>query len=232
MSSASTSVTTWGISGGNASQAVVGSIVSADATATAVFLTCPGAETDAEIYDYCDNYNITMTFGPWAQITPPPSASTGVVDMQDVITFPNSFWNTSLVDQESSMEMVTGTWSAHCDVVSTTVITSCTIKTEVSVSVPNATVTSLSPESQYWGIRPQPVTITAGLEKLSSAATASPTKGSSASSAKSTVSSTGSSTSTSGSAAVSASATGAASVYAVNTGTLGLLGLVAAFLLR
>ncbi|GAM87071.1 hypothetical protein ANO11243_050920 [Dothideomycetidae sp. 11243] len=233
-SSASSSITTWNLPGGNASETVAGSIININPTATTVFLTCPDRD-DVDQFIYCNMYNMTMTIGPWAQMTPPPDASTGLVAYVQTATFPNSWWATPYT-QMSSIDWITGVYHGHCDVTSATVVTSCTYSANVSVYVPNATITELSPAPSTWGIAAQAVTITAGLEKLSSAtmsASASVAASGSASGppVRSTASSAGA-TSTSASAVATASHTAAAFVYGLNPSTLSLIGLVTAFLLR
>ncbi|GAM87072.1 hypothetical protein ANO11243_050930 [Dothideomycetidae sp. 11243] len=248
----SSSIVTYGIPGAypRSTQTLLGSVIGANPTATAIALTCPADSIKSveEWYLDCDFYNYTITVGPWAQPSPPPAASTGTVDMTQILTFTDT-------DFDGSTKTAAVTWSGHCQITDTTSLSVCTTKTigdSTDVSLQDhgpqtSTITSPGPD---YNIGMQPITITAGLDKLASvtpsgaSASATTTSVSSiststhASSSSKTGSSTassstaGSSSGTASSAAATATHTGAANVYGVNMGTMGLLGLVAAFLMH
>ncbi|KAF2156496.1 hypothetical protein K461DRAFT_265875 [Myriangium duriaei CBS 260.36] len=227
--SAVQSVVSWNLPGGvdnsTTSYTYWGSVISANPTATTVAISCTP----------CLDLNPTMTFGPWAQITPPPNvAATGAYDA--VITFPILDSNFSATGHGSSFAVSTETnadgkpamqtFSVHCDMVSTTVAAACTEKYFGAAPAENSSTTSSTSLSSQYGISLTPVTITAGLDKLASITStggaAQPT-------------STSKSNNPTGPTSASATAghTGAASsVYGVNSATLSLLGLLAAFFVR
>ncbi|KAK5122834.1 hypothetical protein LTR85_003749 [Meristemomyces frigidus] len=212
-------------------QPLVASVISADATATAFLLNCRQG-TDS---NDCGTYDESVTIGAWAQTSPAPaSTASGVYDVL--------------------VSMDTFTLSIHC-AMSATVPATCT---EVNIGGNNdgtPTVTFTSPatddEDNGWGYLP--VTITAGQEKLA-AVSASATGDLSTSTALSTSSGiaplasttgTGSTASVTGqssastmsgsgmvsAASASSTSTGAAALDGAS-GSIGLIGLVIAWVLR
>jgi len=118
-----------------------------------------------------------ITFGPWAQQTPAPgAASDGVFDFYVGAGVSNAY--TSVME----------TLSIHCQLESTTVPKVCTtfmgpvVATEIMA--PTSTITN--PAEYQLGYTQVPVTITAGLEKLTgaSATPGSGSKGNAASSSR------------------------------------------------
>ncbi|GAM87081.1 hypothetical protein ANO11243_051020 [Dothideomycetidae sp. 11243] len=137
---------------------VAASVISVNPTATALVVNCVegvGNQT-------CDVSDVTLTFGSWAQITPPPTASTGVFDISVTLTTD---------DNVSAGDKTPKTFSMHCDIASTTIATRCTtINAGVDAEnngKPTATFSNLDP-SVYAGV-PVTITVTAGLEKFASA---------------------------------------------------------------
>lgn len=214
-------------------QPLVASVISADATATAYLLNCD-QETDSSD---CGVYDESVTIGAWARTSPTPAlTASGAYDV--------------------FVSMDTWTFSIHC-AMSATVPATCT---EVNIGgnndgTPTMTFTSPAADDADNGWAYMPVTITAGQEKLA-AVSASATDMASTASALSTSSSatmhigteTGSAASSTGSTSASATSvsttgttasmgstsTGSAALQSVTslTGSIGLLGVVIAWLLR
>ncbi|PSK34863.1 hypothetical protein B9Z65_1446 [Elsinoe australis] len=207
-------------------QALVGSVVSASPSQTAMVLNCPPGTDGSD----CGYYNLSVTVGPWAAATPPPNLpATGVYDMymaMDSGSEPDADGNEGF------------TISIHCEVTSRTIPSVCT-----SINVggnndgtPTATFSNPGTSDDY-AFSLAPITFTAGIEKLSAAASAtngpSSTGGSmTAITGSRTTSGSVSATGSSTSSGAAASQTGAASVYGVNMGTMGLLALAVAWFTR
>ncbi|KAF2150430.1 hypothetical protein K461DRAFT_295713 [Myriangium duriaei CBS 260.36] len=220
--SSSTSVLTYNLVGIDPNQTLVGSVISADSTATALLLNCPSG-TDS---DDCGIYNASVTFGPWALATPPPSASTGTYDMHITEAGDPDATGTATADAP-------WTFNVHCQVVSTTQINVCTTTNIGGNNDGTPTATLTNPDPTDYGATKIPITITGGLEKLAAASSSTSGSGSGSGSTSASGSGSGSGSSTGTSAAATGSHTGAASnVYGVNIGTLGLFGLLTALLIR
>ena len=141
-----------------------GSVVSVDATATAIAL----GSNDAGM-------NGTVTFGEWAQVTPPPGHNSGVFDgyisvNPDVETLPAT--DTAIPTAIASYKGAWDTFSIHCAVTDATIATVCTIS---DIAGPGVTpeVTAVTepvdaPTSDAIYATPVAVIITAGAEKLAS----------------------------------------------------------------
>ncbi|GAM83700.1 hypothetical protein ANO11243_016890 [Dothideomycetidae sp. 11243] len=207
---------------GESDQTLYASVVGANPTATTLVIECFSG-------DYCPYSNATYTYGPWAQITPPPDASTGVFDMRFTTTYgePDNTAKIYLTGTDGktitgvSLDSYTQTYSMHCQLTNFTVPTVCTTTdidawSLLSTLKPTATIT----DPDFVMFTPLPITITAGLEKLA-ATTASASHGSG--------SGTGSAASTTAAASHSNAGTRMAGA---DMGSLGLVGLVMAFLLR
>jgi len=218
------SVFTYGLIGVDANQTIVASIIAANTAATTMVIDCPKGTDPND----CGLYGLSVTVGPWAMATPPPGASTGAFDVYGTFPLDTTGTNTGV-----------GTASVHCDIVSTTVVAACTSKGDGGGDASMVTVTS--PDPSDFGPTPFAITVTAGLDKLTSlttGATAAPTSSSSGPSqtgSSSTASKTGTATGTAtGSSTGSAAShsSGASAATRTNAGALGLFGLVFAFLLR
>ncbi|CAG7566275.1 unnamed protein product [Fusarium equiseti] len=130
-------------------QSLVAEVIGADATATTYVLNCPSG-TDG---NDCGTYNNTVTLGPWASQTLPPSAaSTGELDL--FITMPGE------------PDVDDWRFSLHCDM-SRSVAKKCT-----TINIggndddhPTATFTA-SEDLDEFTLVYAPVTITAGLDIL------------------------------------------------------------------
>ncbi|GAM87068.1 hypothetical protein ANO11243_050890 [Dothideomycetidae sp. 11243] len=211
-----------------------GSVINADATATSLFIGCSSGFTG-----FC-THNYTLIFGPWAQPTPPPDASTGVYEYLQTIPA----WTTEGSSTITNGEM--STYNVYCDLTSTTLAAKCTTTDINDVayygtqSYPQIETFTDPLINGIFAPRLVPITITAGYEKLASLTSSgtAPTA-SSSSLASSTATSIATSSGPSGntgsvtSSSSSHASTGAAShLYPINVGTLGLFGLVVAFLTR
>jgi hypothetical protein len=189
-------------------QSLVADILGANPTATTILLNCPPG-TDS---DDCGTYNETITIGPWAMATPPPDATSGVYDL--LVTEDTEFY-----------------YSQHCDM-SKAVPVDCTT-TNLGGNddgSPTATFTNVQSTDSLFAWTYLPVTITAGLDKLAAAASAT---GSTSLSSGSVATTTASTTIISGTvSAASATATNAAMRGHGDalTGTVALLGLAFSWL--
>ncbi|GAM87073.1 hypothetical protein ANO11243_050940 [Dothideomycetidae sp. 11243] len=166
MSAASTSIVTYAILGGDATKPQNGSIISANPTATALMLNCATTEI------WCRIPTLTITIGPWAQASPPASASTGTFDMTKVET----------VGPEDGSPGSTITMTTHCDMTSTLTPAVCTTAYFQDPSLHATSSGGLIPSEDLslYTFAPQPITVTAGLEKLAVATTTAPPDASSA----------------------------------------------------
>ncbi|GAM87076.1 hypothetical protein ANO11243_050970 [Dothideomycetidae sp. 11243] len=216
---------------------VLGSVVRVDAIATTLYLNCVEThdyddETDPS---YCYLFNATMTLGPWAQITPPPGASTGVFDLdfdipESIIGPPITTTISSNSEEETIETQSSFKW--HCQMTATTLAAECNatgFSPQWTYTLPITDAANLS----YWNAVPVPITVTAGAEKLASLTSgASTTAAKSTASSRSTVASGASSRSGTGSASpATATATktgGATKSVEVKLRTVGLLALVVA----
>ncbi|KAF2151610.1 hypothetical protein K461DRAFT_313474 [Myriangium duriaei CBS 260.36] len=187
----SASVVEWNLPEGSPSISYTywGPVVTVDPTVTEVVLTCSPS---------CDAWRPTVTIGPWAQVTPPPTASNGTYDI--FLTYPRLVedvdpTNTTNITTEtvtaSDGRAVMLTQSAHCDIVSNTVVPYCTERVWGSDEFLDFNISDSPPKSSLWAISLTPVTITAGVDKLtgSSPSTRSITTAISTSSSASTSSS-------------------------------------------
>ncbi|KAF2150429.1 hypothetical protein K461DRAFT_280438 [Myriangium duriaei CBS 260.36] len=220
--SQSTGVVTYRLIGLNSLEAYHASVISANPTATALQLNCAPKDGGE-----CNIPTATLTFGPWAQATPPSDASTGVYDL--IVTM--------AAETATGSSAAQATFKAHCSITSTSVPSVCT-QTEFDGSASSSVDISTNTETVYAASQ-VPITITAGYEKLAAASSTvassshASASGSSASSTASATSGSSSVSSSGTSAAATASHTGAASnVYGASMGNVGLLSLVAAFLFR
>ncbi|KAI0126842.1 hypothetical protein BJ170DRAFT_420898 [Xylariales sp. AK1849] len=146
-----TSVTSLLLFNTDADQTLVAEVLGADPTATTFLLNCPSG-TDS---NDCGTYDESVTIGPWAQATPPPSASTGVYDVHISM---GTEW----------------LYSQHCEM-SQTVPVTCTT-TNIGGNddgSPTFTFATVDPTDGILGWEYFPVTITSGLEKLASATASS-----------------------------------------------------------
>ncbi|GAM87079.1 hypothetical protein ANO11243_051000 [Dothideomycetidae sp. 11243] len=233
-----------------------GSVINANPTATTLYLQCT-TDTPAE---ECDIVDATVTVGQWAQITPPPSASTGIFDLTINLLGDNST-TTTTADSSGTWDNDSGdddgddeddgpaSYSVHCQMTSTTIPIVCGITTlgGTDNGTPMTTVTDNS--SPLYSASPVPIIITAGADKLallvpSSSAATTTSFSSSTSRASSSASKTG--TATSSSSAGSATSTGGSSnstlpsnsngaagaAGAIGLRTVGVVGLVAAVLMQ
>ncbi|KAF2150423.1 hypothetical protein K461DRAFT_176291 [Myriangium duriaei CBS 260.36] len=201
----STSVVTWNIIGAQHGVTLHASIIGANATATTVAYECPHG---------CGHLmNATMTVGPWAEVTPAPPVSRGT-------------WGCLFLEEDlksiSTPGFVYSEWCGISDLVATQCWASKT-----------GTTYELQEVSEYHPVRQVPLTITAGLEKLISATPTLARPG--------PMSTTATSFPGGGLTKLLSSSTAAAQPAETNAapgpsdsrmGTLGLLGLVATFLLR
>ncbi|GAM87082.1 hypothetical protein ANO11243_051030 [Dothideomycetidae sp. 11243] len=165
MATSTQSIFTYNLGGiDSGSQQYVGSVISANPTATAIVLNCnPNNDT----YAPCPIQDASYTFGPWAQITPPPNAPvTGTMDLlyTDLEVDTMSILQTT----STSESYVPATISLHCEVSALT-RTFCLPKT-LAGGVPGATQTPLA--SSDFAVWPFTVTVTAGLERLAAATSA------------------------------------------------------------
>ncbi|KAF2154524.1 hypothetical protein K461DRAFT_303867 [Myriangium duriaei CBS 260.36] len=219
------------------------SIIKADATATTLLANCEGSHND-----YNCVFNATYIVGPWAQATPPPSASTGVFDLKILNPpFTGSNEPASISTALGENDKIWWTYSVHCDMTDYTVPSVCTT-TNVGGANRGSTIATISGSSSIEDIigpfTALPLAVTAGYAKLAAATTTGSSGAASTGSAsgiavapgsggKSNSTSTGVHSATlTGSGGVAVSTGGASSIYGINMGTLGLLGLVAAYFVR
>ncbi|KAF2150426.1 hypothetical protein K461DRAFT_176354 [Myriangium duriaei CBS 260.36] len=194
----STTVVTYSLPGISAGDYFSASVIDANPTATTLLVNCP-----YELAHECGKDPITLTFGQWAQITPPPGASKdGTYDLQmhmgiDVV-------GTQLqIDNEYGT--MTATVGAHCEMSGgrPAVCTS----SMAGVTVPGITpvVTYTSPPTDAFGMAKASFSVTAGADKLAAASKA---------------------------AASQAHSNAASNVYGVNMGMMGLVAVALSFFVR
>ncbi|KAF2150421.1 hypothetical protein K461DRAFT_295704 [Myriangium duriaei CBS 260.36] len=135
-STTTTTTTTYNFIDLEPSRSYHASVVAADPTATTLLLTAP---------DFA-SLTVSVTFGAWAQVTPPPNADSGVWD--SLVTIP----------QVSHPENVVS-YSERCEVAARTA-TKCTFSNDGKVQ----TRTQLA--SGTFSVAAMAVTVTAGAEKL------------------------------------------------------------------
>ncbi|KAF2150422.1 hypothetical protein K461DRAFT_295705 [Myriangium duriaei CBS 260.36] len=209
--SASTSVTTYNIPEFPSNVTYLASVVAADPTTTTLILYGPTA---------FDEVTLSIAFGSWAQITPPPQVDQAIWEM---------YWKPSYT-RNPLRPIIFG---EYCEVSSGAAV-------QCAITHPSGETSTLNSQdsswdASYYSLRPVPLTITAGLEKLSSATTApsdvvtttptSPTRAGISSAHESSATfapSTGS----------NSSSNAASNALGTNVGTVGLLVLVASFFAR
>ncbi|GAM87069.1 hypothetical protein ANO11243_050900 [Dothideomycetidae sp. 11243] len=155
MASASTSIVTYTVPGGDWYGSVIASVINVNPTATTLFLQCA---SDA---DGCYPSSVALTVGPWAAATTSLSSS-GTFDMHGTFT--------ADVSDRPLAPWTTFTEGLHCEVTATTQVGACSGQrtqdgTSTASVVPTGRVDML----------PLTITITAGLDKFAAATTASPT---------------------------------------------------------
>ncbi|GAM87075.1 hypothetical protein ANO11243_050960 [Dothideomycetidae sp. 11243] len=152
---------------------LVASVISADTTATALLLNCaPGV--DGGPTDQCALTDARVTFGPWAQMTPPPNANTGVWDAQMVLTddVVPTITTTIPTDSptpkpdETTLEDLPTSLSVHCDITGTTIPAACTWTQVGATDSAPLTITRTGTGLNIFAPTPVPIYITAGVDKL------------------------------------------------------------------
>lgn len=124
------------------------SVVYANPTATAFAFGCMPGQDDSD----CGVSGEQVTVGPWAQATPPPSASTGSYDV-------------SIEDPDDTFK-----FSLHCDMTSKTPATCTVVASYASDSAATSLViTSPAADDAALAWTYMPVTITAGQQQLGKA---------------------------------------------------------------
>lgn len=210
----STITTTYNLAGLNPNATYHASVISANPSATALFLDCVGDQ------DNCQVLQATATFGDWAQITPAPTVSTGILDL--IVTIDAEGGSGETDTASSVLTSYLETLSAHCTVTQTTQASVCTYAYLGKESnKPATTTTFASDEASAYPATAIPVTITAGAEKLSSGGASTTSSG-----GASTTSGSGSTSTTSSAPLSSSSHSGASSGRGVSVSAVGLTGLL------
>ncbi|GAM87077.1 hypothetical protein ANO11243_050980 [Dothideomycetidae sp. 11243] len=147
------------------------SVVNADPTATTLWLNC-AASTHPQAD--CRFFNASVTLGPWAELAPPPNASTGFFDLN--MQLPSSSGAPASTVITSAAGVPAGvfqqtSFSHHCTITATSVVAACTLSANDplmngGVDGPEY-VTDPAGLSTY-SLGPVGVTVTAGGEKLAS----------------------------------------------------------------
>ncbi|GAM83636.1 hypothetical protein ANO11243_016240 [Dothideomycetidae sp. 11243] len=243
----STSLVTYNILSRYPTATLNASLISADATATALFFPCFFSSGEAG----CESENVTVTVGPWAQVPPLSATRTGVVDMLQVNTYSIADFLHTITTTDSLGETITtgpmvtqtSTYSIHCAVTLTAPSTASVVASHCVTSwatradspfpfVPQPTQTT------GFFVVPQPILITAGLEKFEESDASKGTSSRKTSSSRHTSRSTSTNatetaTGTTSSATATGTHSGAASAArSAGLGTLGLAALIVGFLLR
>lgn len=229
MSSSNAVPLTLNIPGGNISETLPASVVGADATATTLYVTCQ----DSELRE-CD---YTITFGPWAHVTPPPQASTGTFDRNETIVF-IPYNSTGPYPAYSSVKnLETGHWHMHCNMISTTIVHYCTTTYHYSPATDidpfistTAAFDSEALSMDHLGMGFQPFAITAGAEKLLSS-TSSTSSSQIAAMFPATISAPPATTAASGSVASATHAGSASRATGTLGGTLSLVAVMVTIIL-
>ena len=149
------SIVTYNFPGDYLTDNIEASVISANADATTLWLQCPtsGAE--------CKNVAMTVTVGPWATVSPHCEIPrTGTVDLYQYI---------SVQDYNAPTTSTTVTYSLHCGVTDGTVLDECTYASTVGGHAKSVTL-----QHPLLQVYQQPLTITAGFDKLESATSSCP----------------------------------------------------------
>lgn len=152
----STVVSTYNLYGLERQTAYVGSVIDANPSATTLQLNCIPTDTG----NACEVSNAIVTFGQWAQMTPPATASTGINDI--VVGY--------------VQDTATATVTMNCGMVSYTIPSTCTVTWASNPTLTGTVYTTINPNGTVTqSAAPVTVTITAGANKLSSASNATAT---------------------------------------------------------
>ncbi|KAF2150431.1 hypothetical protein K461DRAFT_176379 [Myriangium duriaei CBS 260.36] len=232
-SSQSPHTLTYGMPGFEKDARFTASVVAVNPTATTLAMKCSNPDSQ-----HCHDEIITATFGPWAQGSPPSSASTGTFDFSVGGDVPKK-WHSSV----------------HCDLVSTTVPRVCTLSFNEDYHVTHSGTTSThtgtqytaltSPATDYWAVETVSIVVTDGFEKFRATTSlssvtpsstalphASATHVSSLQSASVTPSSGPGPSITTSTLSASSQSGAATTTLDIGVGTVGLFVLLAAFLTR